>query len=538
MADKLRRAIDQLRTSVTDAPQRTPTPAEFRASLRIDADGRAVLFQPDPWQARDFEALDAAWIQLAGFEVRGDPIRRAFLTRPRGHSKTADLAVMAAWALTYACRPLRGIAAAADGDQAALLRDAVGRLARLNPALQVLDAQNWCVINKASGSRLDILSSDVPTSYGQLPDFIVCDEVGHWPEGRGEELWASLFSAAAKRAHCLLVVITNAGFQESWTWKVRETVRTDPAWYFTHLDGPQASWIPAARLAEQQRILPPLVFDRLWNNVWSSGSGDALQPADIDAALRLDGPTLSREDGFTYCAGLDLSVSRDHSALVVLGKHATGRLKLAQVRAWKPPPGGRVDLQIVEEACLAVHRQFSPRFLIDPYQAALLRQRLAARGAWCEDVPFVGNTLVQMASSLIEAFTTRIIDLFDDVDLISDLRRLRIKESPAGWRLDAPRTAAGHCDRAVALTLAVLGARRSALASPSNGLECVAFFCPGYGYADNAELADLNWQADVGGVRTFGRDEHGRVRYTGAYLPEDDDPGSHGVAFGYRPYSE
>jgi hypothetical protein len=60
---------------------------------------------------------------------------------------------------------------------------------------------------------------------------------------------------------------------------------------------------------------------------------------------------------------------------------------------------------------------------------------------------------------------------------------------------------------------------------------------PGYGYADNAELAGLNWAASVGGIKTFGTDEHGRIRFTGAYLPEDD-PGSYGVAFGYRPYSE
>jgi hypothetical protein len=119
-----------------------------------------------------------------------------------------------------------------------------------------------------------------------------------------------------------------------------------------------------------------------------------------------------------------------------------------------------------------------------------------------------------MASSLIEAFSTRAIDLFPDPDLIADLRRLRIKESPAGWRLDAPRTAAGHCDRATALTLAVLGARRSALASPSNGLECVDFFCPGYRGFDALDYGGPGLAASMGDIRTFGRDELGRVRYT------------------------
>src|SRR5262249_47244354 len=153
-----------------------------------------------------------AWQKLAGFPIEGNPIRRAWQERPRGHSKTSDLAVMAAWALAFSPRPIKGIAAAASKDQAALIRDALSTLVRLNPSLAALDVQNWCIVNRNTGSQLEIMSSDVPTSWGQLPDFIIADEVCHWPDGKGEELWGSLFSSAAKRAHCLIVVITNAGF--------------------------------------------------------------------------------------------------------------------------------------------------------------------------------------------------------------------------------------------------------------------------------------------------------------------------------------
>ena len=37
-----------------------------------------------------------------------------------------------------------------------------------------------------------------------------------------------------------------------------------------------------ARLAEQRRMLPPAAYLRLWENVWSSGLGDALSPEDIE----------------------------------------------------------------------------------------------------------------------------------------------------------------------------------------------------------------------------------------------------------------
>src|SRR5262245_54410716 len=120
---KLEKDLDQLRAQLqeetgTESTSRPPTPAEFRQSLLIDADGEAVPFRPDPWQLRDFEALDAAWQKLAGFPIEGNPIRRAWQERPRGHSKTSDLAVMAAWALAFSPRPIRGIAAAASKDQA------------------------------------------------------------------------------------------------------------------------------------------------------------------------------------------------------------------------------------------------------------------------------------------------------------------------------------------------------------------------------------------------------------------------------------
>jgi hypothetical protein len=172
-----------------------PSPAEFRARLTIDADGRPVTFKPDFWQDAAFLALDPAWRALAGL---GPPatVTRSWQERPRGHSKTCDLAIMIAWALAYSRRPLRGVAAAADRDQSKFLRDALGVLVRLNPQLQCLDVQQWSVHNRATGSSLEIISSDVSSSWGHLPDFVICDEVAVWPEGRGEGLFGSLFSAS------------------------------------------------------------------------------------------------------------------------------------------------------------------------------------------------------------------------------------------------------------------------------------------------------------------------------------------------------
>jgi hypothetical protein len=259
----------------------------------------------------------------------------------------------------------------------------------------------------------------------------------------------------------------NSGFEESWVWKVRESVRVDPAWHFSRLEGPEASWIPAARLEEQRRILPGVVFSRLWENRWSGSAGDALRPEDIAAALTLPGPPKGPEAGYFFYTGVDLSVSRDHSSLVTIGKHHSGRVRLMDIRDWNPQDsGGRVDLAEIEDVCWELHRRYHPRFLCDPYQCEMLSQRLRTRGALVEMVPFVGKSLLGMASAVVEAFANRTVDLFRDERLVGDLRKLRIKESPSGWRLDAPRTSTGHCDRATAFALAMLGSRQGYVPPP------------------------------------------------------------------------
>jgi phage terminase large subunit-like protein len=439
-------------------------PAAFRQRLLIDCDGSAVPFRPDAWQLDDFLALDDAWKFAVGrWDGDAPPaVRRLWSERPRGHAKTSDLGIMATWALLFAPRPVVGIAAAGDKDQAALLRSSIATLARVNPWIgSILDVQQWRVVNPKTGAELTILSSDVATSFGQLPDFIIADEITHWPEGKGDALWHSIFSAVAKRANCLLGVIANAGFTEHFAWGVREKVKADPLWHFSHLDGPRASWITESRLAEQRRLLPAVVFDRLWNNIWASGLGDALQEADILASLTETEPLTGFEKDYVFFGGLDLSISRDASACVIVGRTQAGRLRLATVRAWTPPRGGKVDLPLIRDSVLSLSRQFpGVQIGYDVYQAELMRSDLDRAGVSMLPVSFAGKIAQEMASELLEAFASRRVGLYHDAALVDDLRRLRIKESVAGWRLDPPRTSTGHGDRGIAFAMALWTARQ------------------------------------------------------------------------------
>jgi hypothetical protein len=474
-------------------------PAAFRELVKIETDGgpRRLAEVLDPWQRADFEAMDRGWRRVSGQRITG-PLRGWF-ERPRGHSKTSDIAVQVVWPILFSKRQVTGVAAAGDADQARLLRDAIARLASVNEWPEsMLSVQRDRVVNPKTGSSLSIISSDAATSYGLLCDFIVADELTHW---RSPDLWDSLASTAAKRSSCMLAVITNAGFLDGWQWKVRESFRTGPSTVFSRLDGCLASWISPAMLEEQKRLLvSPTAFERLWLNRWASGCGDALPSNAIDAALTLAGPAEGPEPGMVYTAGIDLGITNDLTAFVVVARHvghtervydpqprrheppmiallrevgelppipavsdyrdvshpATGRTKLVHVRTWRAPPGGRVSLADVEREVLAFHQRFRlSAVAADFWQSEYLCQKLSAARVPVESVHFTGPALQSMATAVCEAFREKTIDLYPEPGLLEDLRSARIVEKQYGVRLEFPRGPNGHGDRGTALALAL-----------------------------------------------------------------------------------
>jgi hypothetical protein len=457
-------------------------PAAFRDDLIVDIDGSPRRFGAamDHWQRNDFGSIDPALMFCNGRSSNGTNVKsRAYFERPRGHSKTTDLAVTCCWALAFANRPLRGYCYAGDRDQARLLRDAMATIIRLNPWLgSILSVEANRVTNKASGhpgegGSLVIEASDVGSSYGILPDLIICDELTHW-QGDGS-LWHSLISSAAKRSNCLLVVISNAGFAESWQWSVREAARTDEQWIFSRLDGPQASWMTNSRLEEQRRMLPAIAYARLWLNVWSAGGGDALTPADIDAAFKLNlEPMTGNETGYCFVGGLDLGLTRDSSAFVILAtpKGGTaGQIRLAHHKLWRPVLGKKVDLMEVERHILEIDKAYGlEQIAFDPWQAELLGQRLEADSnrkrrsqrayrwslPWMRAIPPTGANLRQLASLTIECFQDHRLQLFPCENLRNDLLKLRTEEKSYGFRLTSPRDGDGHGDSFSAFALALL----------------------------------------------------------------------------------
>jgi phage terminase large subunit-like protein len=456
-------------------------PREFRRHILIDtptSGPKPFAEVADDWQVRDLEAIDNSLRMAVGLPL--DPelplYKRAWIERPRGHSKSSDIAIAASWCIFASRRQFSGQIAASDRDQAGLVRDSVLRLVRINPWLgKFVEAQAHRVLNPTTGSCIDVVSCDVGSSFGRRDSLIIADEICHWRDG-GRDLWTSILSTAAKNSSACILAITNAGFVGSWQWESRQAVWDSPLWYCSRLNGQKASWIDADLLAEQEKLLPAQAYRRLWLNCWVDAIGDVIEEGDLKAAIYNDPPMLRIPEfgGWTTLLGVDIGLVRDRSAIVVVGvRSGNQKVKVLHVRHWKPRPGMQVQLEDVENEIIDCHRRFRvSRLRFDPYQFAGSAQKLQRRGIFCEPVHFSSaKACDEMALAIVQLFRERRIEIPDDKLLLADLGSLVIEEKRGSLRLVAATGSAGHSDSAFALACVAPIANYLATAKMSNSKE-------------------------------------------------------------------
>lgn len=442
-------------------------PETFRHLLRLPGSDPPLLSEViQPWQLDDLRGLDAGWQDLAGtIPSRPGAIRRAYLERPRGHSKTSDMAVQIAWILLAARHPVNGLAAAADREQANFLHDSMVRLAKANGTLLgTLQFMQHRVRNSITGSRLDVISSDVSGSYGALPDFIVCDELSHWPR---PELWHSLVSSAAKKPKCVLTILTNAGVGRGWQWDIREHARTDSRWYFSSLQGPQAPWISEEWLAEQQALLPQPVYERLWLNIWQHAEGNFLTLPEVEAC-RSESWTVQQagQPQFEYVAAIDYAEKHDFTVGCVC--HREGETILVdRMDVVQPRPGCPTRIEWVERWIVEIASLFPRiRFVVDEFQLVGTIQKLESRYLLQRFRFAGGEGNHRLAVTLRQLIVHQQVQWYAGCgavdgphrnDLETELASLVLKQSSSGrLRIDHRADGQHHDDRAFALGVACL----------------------------------------------------------------------------------
>lgn len=407
--------------------------ATFRREAILLDDGTSFGERIEPWQVEDFAALD-------------DPQHcNVYLERPRGHSKTFDIAVEAVTELVLGAPDQRLYCVAADEDQGRLLFDDVAALFRRSPILSPLvRVTKDEVISKATGSRLKVLNSNAPTLYGLRPDWLALDEPVEW---RGRALWDALWTATGKRPRCRVFVISTSGWDRtSIAWEIRSLAEREENWLL-RVRGQCASWISPEWLAQQQRSLPPHVFRRLHMNEWTEGAG-AFLTFDEVAAVFAPAP----EGSGPRVVGLDLGTVKDRSVAALVRRDAgSGLVVVEHLRTWTPTAGVKVDLQDVEEEVATLALRHRAAVVLDPWQAVLMAQRLRARGVQVEEHAFTGDSRRRLFATLLDVVRTGRLRSLPHDELRRELLGLEVTETTSGWRVD--HKSGRHDDHVVAVAL-------------------------------------------------------------------------------------
>jgi hypothetical protein len=406
--------------------------------------------------AADFQVADARAI----FDVTGP--RWHFVSRPRGGSKTTDVAGVAlSWLAVEAPAGARGYVIAVDADQAALLIDAAAGLVDRTPALQSVVDVKALKITARSGASVEVLSADGASAFGLRPHLIVCDEFSAWPETRNvRRLWTALLSSLQKVAGSRLVILTSAGEPGHFSHKVLEEARRSERWRVSETPGP-LPWIDPAELEAQRPLLRDSEFARLHLNQWTQSEDRLVSAEDLAAACVLGGVQAPRSRA-RYVVTLDVGLVNDQCVAVVAHAEAVSndagasrRVVVDRLARWQGTKRKPVNLSEVEEWIEAASREYNRAPLhADPYQAVGLLQRLRARGVRAEEFTFSAQSVGRVANALHLALRNRLILLPDDEELRSELGRVRLRETAPGVvRLD--HDSGEHDDQAVAIAIAV-----------------------------------------------------------------------------------
>ena len=402
-------------------------------------------------------------------------VRYHLLTRPRGGSKTTDVAaILIAVMLAQVRDGARLYTLAADRDQGRLILSAMRGFVVRTPILEgALVFSGHRVSVPGRDIVLEVLAADAASSWGLIPDFVVLDEVAQWRETKeSRDLFEAIRTSLVKR-RARFVVITTAGHPTHFAYEEREHALVDPMWRLHEVPGP-APWSDPHALEEQRRRLPESSYRRLFLNEWLETDDRLASPEELQALVG-HANALPPRLGWRYFIGVDIGVVHDRTAVAICHVEEEARearelpvlrVVVDQIETWTGTLDRPVRLAVVRDWLLEAVRLYRDvRVFMDPWQSTAIAQELQGQKIMAETVPFTPQLKSQMTLGLIAAIREKTLALPDDPGLLQEFSRVRVRATSTGhhWLEHDPGE---HDDRVTAVGLALTKALEDAWKPP------------------------------------------------------------------------
>jgi len=194
------------------------------------------------------------------------------------------------------------------------------------------------------------------------------------------------------------------------------------------------------------------------------GSGGAFLDPERVADAVADRRELLPEQARGWVAGIDPAFASDPFGLALVGldHYDRGRLVVGRAQAWKPSRGdaasfeqrrAREDHVLGEVAELC--RRFRAQVVTDQYAAPSVVARLQQAGLSVRTVPMTATSKTDVFLELRARLNSGSLELYNEHQLLAELRRLRVKYTAGSSAVINPRVGGSHGDLAQALALAV-----------------------------------------------------------------------------------
>lgn len=434
----------------------------------------------EPWQKRRDAALVPAVEFIAGLNKTYTGPRNFWFGLPKGSDKSSYIARLLNWLMAFCPRKnLRAYCGAKDAGQAGVILDAMTKEASLNPWLgKRIEIKRNKVEGKSNGAQLHILASDAEGIHGVMPDFVVVDEITHW---QNKDLFDALFAGSGKRAgHCLFVVLTNAGFNDTWQRSVRDTAESEHerSWYFFEAPVRKklATWLSDEVLAQTRKFITPTEARRLYDNEWLSLAEERaiFLPEDVDACI---GPPDPPPPGAPIYLGLDYGEVNDPTAMAAVWYD--GRIlhviECACLQGSRDNPVQIAEIEAWTQRKLVQYPNST--VILDKHQLVDLEQRLQKDGVATKRFEFSSGKLVfEMAECLRTMMIAKRIRFssaaglqVNGTTLADEFKRVISKRTQWGYKID--HDTKEHDDRVISVGMAALEAIKSTPDSPQRQLK-------------------------------------------------------------------